>query len=234
MFYCAHNAFKNNKYRIWYLIALLLGTYNLFFVVEGRTGQLIFTLLVPLFAGQRFGKKGFFAAIFCIFVLAALYINFSDKSARMREGIANTMSYFNHVPEKKRTSMGVRYKFWENSLTMIAEKPLLGHGTGSFAEEYGELASPKKPVQNPHNEFLLIAVQFGLVGMVAYLGFLFSQYWCSRKLPVHEKWLAQGLLVTLITTSLFNSPFLDHTEGHWFAVMIALCLAPKTQNNSSR
>ncbi len=231
-FYCAHNVFLGKKYRIYYLIALLLGTYNLFFVVEGRTGQLVFMMLAFLFAGQRFDKKGLLAAILCISVLTALYFNFSDKSARLHEGIANTMAYINHVPEKRRSSMGVRYKFWENSLKLIAEKPLLGHGTGSFAEEYGELAGPKKPVQNPHNEFLLMAVQFGLLGMVAYLGFLFSQYWGSRALPEHDKWLAQGLLVTLITTSLFNSPFLDHTEGHWFAVMMALCLASKTPTNS--
>ncbi len=233
LFYCAHSLFLNKKYQIWYLIALLLGTYNLFFVVEGRTGQLVFMVLAPLFAGQRFGKKGLFVAILGIVLFTALYIGFSDKSSRIHEGFANTLSYFNHVPEKRPTSMGLRYKFWENSLKMIAEKPLLGHGTGSFAEEYGQLAKSKTPVQNPHNEFLLMAVQFGLLGMVTYLGFLFSQYWGSRALPERDKWLTQGLLATLVTTSLFNSPFLDHTEGHWFAVMIALCLAPKTSNNSS-
>jgi hypothetical protein len=44
-------------------------------------------------------------------------------------------------------------------------------------------------------------------------------------LPDKEKWLAQGVLLSLIVTSLFNSPFLDHTEGHWFASLIALCFA---------
>ena len=112
---------------------------------------------------------------------------------------------------------------------MIAEKPLLGHGTGSFNAEYEHLLGVKKfLVQNPHNEYLLIAVQLGLLGFVSYLGFLGSQYWVSRSLPRQEKWLAQGLLLTLMSTSLFNSPFLDHTEGHWFAVMIALCLARKS------
>jgi O-antigen ligase len=234
VFYCAHNALSNNKHRIWYLVALILGTYNLFFVVEGRTGQLVYMLLVPLFAGQRFGKKGFLYAILGIILCATLYISFSDKSARIHEGFANTLSYLKHSPEKKRTSMGQRYKFWENSLTMIAEKPLLGHGTGSFAEEYEQLVGHKKtPVQNPHNEFLLIAAQLGLLGFVSYIGFLYSQYRNSTTLPDQEKWLAQGLLLTLITTSLFNSPFLDHTEGHWFSVMIALCLARKNQNNCS-
>ncbi|MGR9088441.1 MAG: O-antigen ligase family protein, partial [Gammaproteobacteria bacterium] len=55
-----------------------------------------------------------------------------------------------------------------------------------------------------------------------YLGFLISQFYESRRLPMREKWLLQGLLAALVITSLFNSPFYDHTEGHWFAVMIAL------------
>jgi O-antigen ligase len=79
--------------------------------------------------------------------------------------------------------------------------------------------------KNPHNEFLMIGVQLGLLGLSIYLGFLASQYYLSRKLPDKEKWLAQGLLLTLIVTSLFNTPIMDHAEGHWFVAMIALCFA---------
>ena len=73
--------------------------------------------------------------------------------------------------------------------------------------------------------FLMIGVQFGLLGLLIYIGFLASQFFCAKQLPDKEKWLAHGLLLSLVVTSLFNSPFLDHTEGHWFANMIALCFA---------
>jgi hypothetical protein len=71
----------------------------------------------------------------------------------------------------------------------------------------------------------MIGVQLGLIGVFIYLGFLASQYTCAKKLPNKEKWFAQGLLLSLIITGLFNSPFLDHNEGHWYATMIALCFA---------
>jgi len=32
-------------------------------------------------------------------------------------------------------------------------------------------------------------------------------------------------LLSLIITSVFNSPLLDHNEGHWFATMISICFA---------
>jgi len=71
----------------------------------------------------------------------------------------------------------------------------------------------------------MIGVQLGLIGLFIYLGFLGSQYYYAKKLPDHEKWFAQGLLLSLMITSSFNSPFLDHNEGHWFGTMIALCFA---------
>jgi O-antigen ligase len=227
MFFCAHKAFDNNKHAKWYLVLLLLGIYNLFFLVDGRTGQLIFMVLAPLFAIQRFGKKGLLVSLSLLIIFLSLYFSFSDKSARIHEGLDNTQAYINHQPQKKRMSMLIRYTFWENSLKLVSEKPWLGHGTGSFAQDYQRVTGAKHSnVKNPHNEFLLIGVQFGLLGLVIYSGFLFSQYSCARALPDPERWLAQGLLLTLIITSLFNSPFLDHTEGHWFAAMIALCFAP--------
>ncbi len=230
MFFCAHKAFENKKQSRWYFLLLIVGVYNLFFLVDGRTGQLVFMGLAPLFALQRFGKKGLLVLLSLLIIFFSLYFNFSDKSARIHEGLDNTRAYINHQPQNKRTSMQIRYTFWENSVKLVSEKPWLGHGTGSFAQEYQRVTGAKhNNVKNPHNEFLLIAVQFGLLGLVIYIGFFFSQYSCAKTLPDPEKWLAQGLLLTLIITSLFNSPFLDHTEGHWFAAMIALCFAPSIE-----
>jgi O-antigen ligase len=200
--------------------------YNLFFIVEGRTGQLIAVSLVLLFGVQRFTKKILLLTVLVMAILLALFLNFSDKASRMIEGVANTQAYLQPVPEQTESSMGQRYTFWEYSIKLIAEKPLLGHGTGSFAKEYERIAHNEHLIsKNPHNEFLMISVQLGLLGLSIYLGFLASQYYYAKKLPDKEKWLAQGVLLSLIVTSLFNSPLMDHTEGHWFASMIALCFA---------
>ena len=225
-FYCAHKVYDGKRYAKLYWILLVLCVYNLFFIVEGRTGQLISVSLVLLFGVQRFTRKVFLLTVFVMVILLALFLAFSDKSARINEGIASTQAYLQSQPEKTEFSMGSRFTFWGYSLKLIAEKPLLGHGTGSFAKEYGRIArSEHLTAKNPHNEFLMISVQLGLLGLLIYLGFLASQYYYAKKLPNKEKWLAQGVLLSLIVTSLFNTPFMDHAEGHWFASMIALCFA---------
>lgn len=225
-FFCLHRIVDGPTYNRFFIALFCLSLGDLFFVVEGRTGQLIVIALILLFTLQRLGNKGRLLTVIIVSLSLTLFVSFSDKAERIYEGVDNTRNYLNNNDENRPTSMGIRYKFWENSLKLVAEKPWFGYGTGSFAEEYKRVTDTHPDNRkNPHNEFLLIAVELGLFGFLMYLGFLFSQYYYSRTLPDPEKWLAQGLLLTLVITSLFNSPFLDHTEGHWFAVMIALCFA---------
>lgn len=231
-FFCAHKIYDDKRYAKLYLALFVLCLYNLFFVIEGRTGQLIIVALVLLFAMQRMAIKECLFTALIVTVLLILFLNFSDKASRITEGVANTQAFLQPVPEQTESSMGQRYTFWKYSLKLMVEKPLLGHGTGSFAQEYQRIAIGESFItKNPHNEFLMIGVQLGLLGLLVYLGFLVSQFYCARKLPDQQKWLAQGLLMSLVIASLFNTPFFDHTEGHWYAVMIALCFSSLESGN---
>jgi O-antigen ligase len=226
-FFLAHKIFDSRGLmQTLYITILLLCFYNLFFISEGRTGQLIVMVLMPLFALQRFSKKGVLLSVLMMTLLVGGFIGFSSKAVRIKEGIATAKVHLLHDhAEQSEYSMGLRFTFWKYSARLIAEKPVFGHGTGSFSSAYQRISG--KTSQNPHNEFLLIGVQLGAMGLLFYAGFLFSQYYYAKLLPERDKWLAQGVFATLITTSLFNSPLLDHTEGHWFTMMIALCFAAR-------
>ena len=233
-FFMAHKALDSRGYvKTLYIAIVLLCLYNIFFVSLGRTGQLIFLVLILLFAIQRFNKKGFLLSVLAIAIFLGVFINFSDKAIRIKQGVETAQVHLQDHPEQGELSMGERFTFWKYSAQLIAEKPLFGHGTGGYKKAYQRVAN--KNSENPHNEFFLISVQLGAGGLFFYLGFLASQYYYGKTLPNREKWLAQGLLATLIITSLFNSPLLDHTEGHWFTTLIALCFATraiKTEDQS--
>jgi O-antigen ligase len=226
-FFITHKVFDSRGLvQILYSAMLLMCLYNLFFVSQGRTGQLILIVLMPLFAMQRFSKKGLLLAVLVMAVLLGGFIGFSDKAVRIKEGFASAKAHLHPNAAQGEYSMGERFTFWKYSAKLIAKKPVFGHGTGNFTKAYQDISG--RAANNPHNEFLLIGVQLGAIGLVFYLGFFASQYYYARTLPEHDKWMAQGLLATLIVTSLFNSPLLDHTEGHWFTTMIALCFAART------
>jgi O-antigen ligase len=234
-FFCLHRIIDNARYSKLFIILFCLSLFDLFFVVQGRTGQLVTLSLILLFTVQRFGNKGRLLTALIIILSLTLFMAFSDRATRIYEGIDNTQAYLKPVRGKTNTSMGLRYKFWGHSLELIAEKPILGHGTGSFSKEYQRVAGKERVLTgNPHNEFLMITVQLGLLGLFIYGGFFLSQYRHAKALPYPDKWLAQGILLSLLITSVFNTPFLDHTEGHWFAVMIALCFAGLPNNVAVR
>jgi O-antigen ligase len=224
-FFMLHKTFDSRGYlQVLYLAMLAACLHNLFFISIGRTGQLTFIGLLGLFAWQRLSKKNVLLTMLIIVIALAGFIGFSDKASRIRTGFAAAQARL-HDQSQGEHSMSDRFTFWKYSVQLIAEKPLFGQGTGNFTQSYQRLSG--QLTDNPHNEFLLITVQLGIFGLLFYLGFLASQYYYAAALPNPDRWLTQGLLLTLVITSLFNSPLLDHTEGHWFTMMIALCFAAK-------
>ena len=130
-----------------------------------------------------------------------------------------------------RTPNGLRLSFMRVGLEVVAANPLLGVGTGSFAEAYAPTArivwpagSPEALVRNqPHSEFLLVAVQLGLAGSLLYfamLGTLGSAALGPRSFETDSLAL---LWVIYVVTSSFNSLLWDTTEAHWF-VLLGGCL----------
>ena len=66
-------------------------------------------------------------------------------------------------------STASRLDFWTKAVEFIKDAPLFGHGTGSTKSLYQSLESSRpspygEAVPDPHNQFLAIAIQVGLVG----------------------------------------------------------------------
>lgn len=83
-------------------------------------------------------------------------------------------------------SLEERYYVWQNTLEMIKEHPVLGVGGGNFQiyfPKYGleeftylnkEIALGYETFQRPHNDFLWIFSETGLIGILIYLFFIAS------------------------------------------------------------
>ena len=62
----------------------------------------------------------------------------------------------------------IRLDLWAGSLQVFKEAPVLGAGGGAFATVFSQSADVRLAsfAQTPHNDFLLLLVQYGLVGCV--------------------------------------------------------------------
>lgn len=225
-FYCLHRLYDKDRYTpIWAIVLILVGL-NLFVASDGRTGQLVFLLLCMLFFLQIFGIRTASLLILAILVAFALFLFFSPHSGRYLEGINESIAFYNQSENLEHTSMGDRLRFWSNALGIIAQSPFFGEGVGGFPYKFQQLFPNYPVLSNPHNEYLLIASQLGLPGLVLFLAFLASILRQAARLPQTPRWLLQGIWLTISSSCLFNSSILDHTEGHWFLALLALYSAP--------
>ena len=103
-----------------------------------------------------------------------------------------------------------------------------GVGTGGFPHAYAQRiqGTAMQPTYNPHNQYLLVTAQLGIVGLGLLLFLLLQQWRCASRLPSElDRTLARGLELTYIVTGLFSSPLIDHAESLLFAWLSGLLFA---------
>ena len=99
---------------------------------------------------------------------------FSDLfKTRVDLAITETLSY----SDKSYTSVGLRINFTKNSLEVIKKNPIIGSGTGDFPIEYKKIneitAIPN--TKNPHNMYILIVIELGIIGLISMLSIFYYQ-----------------------------------------------------------
>jgi O-antigen ligase len=122
----------------------------------------------------------------------------------------------------------MRFDWWNNSAALIKESPVIGYGTGSFrAAQLLVRNKWTKRTANPHNEYLLIFVQLGIIGEALFLLMLCSLFAFSCKLPEEEKNLLQGAVVAFAWACLANSFLLDSHPSNFLMVLSAVLVAAR-------
>lgn len=222
----AHGA-KSRNLRLFWAALAGLAAFDVLFLVQGRTGYLVLAALVVLLLLERLRWRGLAAAAVVVLVGFAGAYEFSDtfrsrisqvesEAEQWRPGVAT------------QTSVGYRLEFSRNTLGIIEQHPWLGVGTGGFAHAYAERVqgTAMQPTYNPHNQYLLITAQLGVVGLALLLLVFVQQWRCAARLPKRTySTLARGLVLTYIVFGMFSSPLIDHAESLLFAWLSGLLFA---------
>jgi O-antigen ligase len=210
--------------RIW--LALLLGAIalslvvNMAFVIVSRTAMVTMPIMLAVFALLHLKWRTNVIITCAAMALAALAWVASPQLRWTTDTFLR--DYQLYMEKNIPTSIGLRLEYWQKSLRLSAEAPVIGHGSGSTRGLFeqaaaGRVGAAADVVSNPHKQTLNIAVQWGVVGIVA----LYAM-WLSHLLLFRGEGLVAwiGLLVVVqnIFTSLFNSHLFDFHEG-WMYVL---------------
>lgn len=132
-------------------------------------------------------------------------------------------------------SLSQRIEYTRASFHLISQHPWFGVGTGdvpkAFAQTYDEINSPLTEAFRfrAHNQFLTIAVAFGLVGLVFFLIVLFYPLCSSRKRHTY----IYIVFLCIMLLSMFPEDTLETQAGaSLFAFFEALLLFAKPESES--
>jgi len=210
-----------------WLIALLIGLslYNVLFLNQGRSAYLMVFALLLWWGFLSLNWRGLLLGVLVTgLLMGSAYYASDSTQQRLTAAWENISSY--RLTQPANSSVGYRLEFYYHSALLIKEHPWLGTGAGGFSRAYQNNTANQGLIVsgNPHNDFLMIAVQWGLLGLAAFLLWLTLLWSRSHFLGCFQQ-PAQGLLLIMCVGGLFNSFWLDFTEGHVFAYLIGLFYA---------
>jgi len=223
--------------RLLFATLSALAIHNVLFMVQGKTGHLVLLFLIVYFFINWLRWKGIIvAAAFIVSLSSVLY--FTPSSALNLRFTSAVHEFSEWNPEQaNQTSVGIRLEFYKNSLQIICKNPLFGVGTGGFSKSYAQQVKGSNMVAtvNPHNEYLMVAAQLGLMGITVLLYLFFTQWRLAIKLSdPFEQATARGLVLMILSASMASSTLIDHSEGLFFFWMSALVFAALNTSNEIR
>jgi O-antigen ligase len=192
---------------------------NFAFAFASRIALAVAPLLLLLLGWRLFRWKGILLAVL-LAVTAGSAMWFA--SPVLRDRVAQTARETQEYRESnKATSIGEHTAFLKESLAIIAAAPIIGHGTGSTAEEFRRITAGKTgvsalPTVNPHNQTFAVAIQLGLVGGIV----LWAMWIAHLALFTGQNtvaWLGLVAVVENILSSTVHSHLFDFNSG-WLYV----------------
>ncbi|MEI8169693.1 MAG: O-antigen ligase family protein [Rhodoferax sp.] len=213
-------------HRVWLWAAMSLTLLNVLFIMTGRTGFLVILLLIATAAFWELPKRYRWGVVALPFLLGATLLALSPRfQSKMMEIKRDVALYQNGNFD---TSQGQRLDYWHRSIIAVIEKPIIGHGVGSWKTNYLRLGGLQNdPPSNPHQQYLLWLVEAGAIGLALFISIFIALYKDALNL---SEMASRALISTIIIAAfmgLMNCPFFGVGMGEYFMAIIGSLLIIK-------
>jgi O-antigen ligase len=217
-------------------VAVLL--VNIVLITPGRSGYLVVLVCAAVWAVSwpNLSKNGLgwrpvsLALATVLVICCALYGSPVARNG-IEKGAREALTY---QQSSQLTSIGIRLVFLKNTLRIVRQHPWLGVGTGGFRASYMQQIGQEQGWEavvttDPHDQFLKILTEQGVVGLLIFIGFIVSAF--RQPVPRPFRVIGLGVLCAWCATSLFNSHFSTFSEGRFIFIWCGILLA--MQNSAS-
>lgn len=198
---------------LFYFIGLNKNIFKLIFFCtillfsSARAALLFTSLLVLLLTFKNFLLTNFkinFKSTFYLFTFTFLFFVFNSQSqfgSDMIDKTASRILILFSSNEKGGSSAQARINHITKSINLISEKPLLGHGFGS----YGYVTLGQDIRSYPHNSVLEVWLELGFLGVVTFFTFIFFHFYqCIYRYDFNTGILILYLMLNSLTSNTFS------------------------------
>ena len=214
------------------LLALLFFA-NIFLIFVSKTGMLVAFTMVAILVIAIGGWRTSFILGIPIILIAAIALamspgakqRFNEMATDVTAGVSTT-----------NVSTASRIDFWSKAAEFVKQAPLLGHGTGSIRPLYQSLEATRpspygEAVADPHNQFLHITLQVGLIGGTILLAMWVAHFrlLCGRDFASA---MGLGIFAMTVVGSLFNSHISQVTQGMLYCLGVGMLGAVVLHRNA--
>lgn len=168
------------------------------------------------------------AGILIIICLAPLAPNFSDTGLQRFDDKKMDIYTTLASPFQAGGDRG-RFQMWQNTLSLIWDYPLLGVGPGSWKRIYppydqGAMIRYNSSPVRPHNDYLWIAAEYGIIGLFCYLGFLFCLFHRLYRQAQNKIHLITSACFAISLLAILGHSFFSFPKEHPQAMMLMYTL----------
>lgn len=228
-FLSAHFAMQTKSYIRWGYVALVvLFSWHVLWVNEGRTGYVLYALFALLWLWRCCTFRQMLAGLLLLGSLMGGIYTLSPVMHTRVNSVVSDLKAYDHV--SKDTPVGFRLSFHGLAKTLFLEHPLLGQGTGGFFH-YTRQHNPFPKwdghrLVEPHSQYWLILSEGGMIGLAFLLFFYASIYWRTKSNPI-----AEGLLAAFLVSQFTDSMLFYSSSGFFFLMIMAICLGESYENS---
>lgn len=205
---------------------------NVFILLPGRTGYVVAMVVISLAAMWAMPKRLRLPILIItpLLVLSVAYFG----SQQVRQGLSRILHETENYTQRAdvASSSGWRLNAWHRSLQAIQERPLIGHGIGSWTPTVkrleGETATQTFGAgdsSNPHQEYLLWGVELGMGGILLLLALLTGIQRDAQRFTMPIRKTTLSALAVAAIACLFNSSLYDALMGDFLCVSLGLMMA---------
>jgi O-antigen ligase len=193
---------------------------NIAFVATSRTTVAVAPLLAIVLGYRYFGWRGIALAGIGAAVLVGVALTASPYlHVRVMHSFTELRNYLNTDEDN---STGLHMEFQKKSVAIVEAAPVIGHGTGSIAQQFrlaasGDAGSASAVATvNPHSQIFAVAIELGVIGAAVLLAM-----WVAHGLLFRGAGLMASIGTIIVVqnflSSLVNSHLFDFSQG-WLYV----------------